>query len=77
MASYIAAEFDPETLQPTGRTEVYLADNPGEAVAGCLYTKSLADGKARLGPTRRVVYASVPGVGFRGYAITPEGWGGE
>lgn len=72
MPNYIATEFDPRTLELTGRKEVYTASCPEDAVADCLYTKSLADGRARIGATGRVVYASVPGVGNRGYSITPE-----
>lgn len=41
----------------TGRQVTFLADDPDEAVAFCLYTERLRNGQARIGPTGRTVYS--------------------
>lgn len=58
------AQFNPTTCAHTGVVETYYATSPEVAVQRVLYTRRLADGRARVGPTGRVVY----GGGF-GYTV--------
>lgn len=63
----VATEFVRETMAPTGTTEIYTGDTIQDCVANCLYTRRLANKRAFIGPTGRVVYSH----GFA-YTITPE-----
>ena len=56
MLAFNAQEFSTETIQPTGREHVYLANTIDEAVQHCLYTCRLANAAAKVGQTGRVVY---------------------
>lgn len=67
MSTYVVSEFNPNTCVMTGKTEVFCADDVHAAVESVLYAKRLRDGRAHLGPTKRVVYAS-----GHGYVIVPD-----
>lgn len=58
MVTYEAHEYrdDGDGWKATGKCEVYVADNYGTAVANCLYTHQLVDGKAFIGPSHNTVH---------------------
>lgn len=56
MKSYIGVEY--KNCVATGRELTFLADCLSAAVQMCLYTLSLSNGHAKMGPTERVVHSN-------------------
>ena len=68
MPLFTAHEFTVSTAEPTTRSQVFLADSLEDAAQQVLYTARLTHGRARLGPSGRVIYT-----GFgTALAVTPE-----
>lgn len=67
MSTFVAVEFRVADVEPTGRQEIYEAENLEEAVAKCLYTRKLTNGNACLGTTKSVVR-----VGHTAWSVVPE-----
>ena len=72
MTTFKAVEFKSETVEETGRVEIYVAKDLKTAVQSCLYTKRLVDGRAYVGPTGAVVH-----VGKLSYSVVKEKKRGE
>jgi len=56
MPRFTANEFITDTAEATNRSQDFLADNFEEATHQALYTARLKHGRARLGPSGRVIY---------------------
>lgn len=55
--TFRVVEFVDKNCEMTGRVELYLAPTIEKAVKMVHYTKRLVYGKAKIGPSKRVVYA--------------------
>lgn len=68
-------EYNAETMEPTGRTEVYHVDTVDEAIRCAVYTHALKQ-PTHVGPTGRAIYYGAFCMSFPTPKTTanPSGW---